>query len=584
MSDLEQDKATLEDSSDSENGINLLDTENGDNSSVHSSNTPDFVDPNTSSEWDFSGFENATARATKEIRSKSVGDNPIPSSEPIAAEELPVFFTDPDGRVYTLITESELSTSTAASSQLQTTTGTTVTTSNPSQSKVTSKTTKMDEQLKAVFTDMTNSFKEIGLAAKQNSTNFLGDIPYYGVSKDEAKNKNIIPLNEPTRFLDIIDVMTDKAAFNESGKINVLKSKLLGPALEHWNTFAGGESWAAAREHLLKLYPEVQSYTSVMAKIPNLKREQKEQISSYATRIVKLFDTLKRLHPTNAISDQVVQSDSIRKLLEVLPETDRKWIKISNPVTNTFWEVLKQILTYVETETALKLTMDDIDKEQKGKSGTYEVNNTQNVPGNSQSQKQSIQQISGKDQPSNSGDNQSKKQNPNAGKQCNYCHNKGHIITECRKKKWAEENNKSSKNNYQNNKNYNNGNNFKYNPNHNKGYQNRGNKDNIRCSFCNIKGHTIGTCRHRQKEEYQNTGNGGANTSWCKYCKCAGHTIAVCKKRMYKESQGGNNQNYSNNSGGANSNNYSNNARRCFRCNETTHIAKYCNNNFNRNF
>ena len=38
------------------------------------------------------------------------------------------------------------------------------------------------------------------------------------------------------------------------------------------------------------------------------------------------------------------------------------------------------------------------------------------------------------------------------------------------------------------------------------------------------------------------------------------------------------------NNSGANSNNnsYNNNTRRCYRCNETTHIAKYCNNqNFN---
>ena len=123
------------------------------------------------------------------------------------------------------------------------------------------------------------------------------------------------------------------------------------------------------------------------------------------------------------------------KLLEVLPVQDRKWIKIDNPVTNTFWDVLKQILTYVETETSLKLTIEDIDKEQKAKSGTYEVNNTQNASGNNQSQKQSSQQASGKGQSSNSGNNPSNKQNsnPNAGKQCNYCHNKGHVIAECRK-------------------------------------------------------------------------------------------------------------------------------------------------------
>ena len=145
----------------------------------------------------------------------------------------------------------------------------------------------MDEVFKQAFKDMSDAFKEVGKSAKQNSTNFLGDIPYYGVSKDSDTRKNIIPLNSPNRFLDIIDVVCDKAEFTDSGKICVLKSKLLGPALEHWNSFDGGEDWDAARAHLIKLFPEVQSYTSVMAKIPGLKREPKEQISQFATKLYK---------------------------------------------------------------------------------------------------------------------------------------------------------------------------------------------------------------------------------------------------------------------------------------------------------
>ena len=44
--------------------------------------------------------------------------------------------------------------------------------------------------------------------------------------------------------------------------------------------------------------------------------------------------------------------------------------------------------------------------------------------------------------------------------------------------------------------------------------------------------------------------------------------------------------NFSNNAGG-NNNTYNNNPRRCYRCQATTHIAKYCpeiNNNSNQNF
>ena len=102
-----------------------------------------------------------------------------------------------------------------------------------------------------------------------------------------------------------------------------------------------------AKKHLLLLYPEVQSYTSVMNKIPKLKREKQEQICEYATRVNQTYNTLQRLHPTNNYPNEVKQSDSIRKLLEVLPVPDRKWITISDPVNNTYWEVLRQILEYV---------------------------------------------------------------------------------------------------------------------------------------------------------------------------------------------------------------------------------------------
>ena len=48
-----------------------------------------------------------------------------------------------------------------------------------------------------------------------------------------------------------------------AGKIAVLKSKLLGPAQDHWSDYTGGDDWNLAKEHLLSLFPEVQSYASV---------------------------------------------------------------------------------------------------------------------------------------------------------------------------------------------------------------------------------------------------------------------------------------------------------------------------------
>ena len=139
---------------------------------------------------------------------------------------------------------------------------------------------------------------------------------------------------------------------------------------------------------------------------------------------------------------------------------------------------------------------------------------------------------------SKASNNQGSKQFPcNANKQCHFCKNKGHIQSECRKKKWAEANKiKPKSDNYQNNKSYNIDSNSKYNTSPQSSRGNVDNKTFIRCNYCNIKGHGIAECRHRQKEEYDNAGSG---TIWCRYCKCAGHTIDVCKKRINKEQAGG---------------------------------------------
>ena len=87
----------------------------------------------------------------------------------------------------------------------------------------------------------------------------MAEIPYYGFPPASNKNKSIIPLTEPNRFLDLVDLITDRADFTVAGKVNVLKSKLLGPALEHWSIYTGGADLDAAKRHLLLLYPEVQS-------------------------------------------------------------------------------------------------------------------------------------------------------------------------------------------------------------------------------------------------------------------------------------------------------------------------------------
>ena len=109
MSDLELEKATLE-----ENGEDTQDTENGGDSSEYSSKTPSPVDDLTTDpnfECDLTDVEYPTARITRSKRSKTVGDSPIPSPEPIT-RTYNLFLTDADD-------EAEQSTRTAVASQTQ---------------------------------------------------------------------------------------------------------------------------------------------------------------------------------------------------------------------------------------------------------------------------------------------------------------------------------------------------------------------------------------------------------------------------------------------------------------------------------
>ena len=136
------------------------DTENGEDSSEYSSKTPSPVDNETTDpnfECDVTDAEYPTARITRSKRSKSVGDSPIPRTALVIPSPEPItrtynlFLTDADD-------EAEQSTSTAVASQTQ------LPHLKPCRS--TSKTTKMDPQLKAAFKDMADSFKQVGLSAR----------------------------------------------------------------------------------------------------------------------------------------------------------------------------------------------------------------------------------------------------------------------------------------------------------------------------------------------------------------------------------------------------------------------------------
>ena len=99
------------------------------------------------------------------------------------------------------------------------------------------------EEIKDVLKEMNESFKSVASQGKQNNTSaFIQDIPYFGEPQDYDKRKTIIPLTESVRFLQIVDTQTSKNDFTDSGKIGVLKNRLIGSAREYWNDYDGEES------------------------------------------------------------------------------------------------------------------------------------------------------------------------------------------------------------------------------------------------------------------------------------------------------------------------------------------------------
>ena len=108
---------------------------------------------------------------------------------------------------------------------------------------------------------------------------FVGQLPYFGIPQEANIKKNIIPINEVSKFIRIIDTQTDKARFTEDGKIAVLKRQLLGAARDHWSKYTSGGDWSLAKAFLLSGFPDVLSYSSVLEQVNSMKRNPAEQLA-----------------------------------------------------------------------------------------------------------------------------------------------------------------------------------------------------------------------------------------------------------------------------------------------------------------
>ena len=125
---------------------------------------------------------------------------------------------------------------------------------------------ELDPQVKAYVAEMATALKEVGTATRVNNLELLSILPSFGIPEDDDKTKWI---TESSReFLDAIQKATEGEDYNEEGKIRTLRKKLMGNSIKHFDEF-DGTTFAEAKEHMLKGYPDNVDYSTVMTKINN---------------------------------------------------------------------------------------------------------------------------------------------------------------------------------------------------------------------------------------------------------------------------------------------------------------------------
>ena len=215
----------------------------------------------------------------------------------------------------------------------------------------------MGEQQEAIRS-MKDAFEAIALSSKQNDMRTLMELPYFGIVSDPENKKWIT--DSCNELLDHVDKATRDESWNDSGRIKVLRSKLLGPALEYFNDFTG-DTMAEAKTYLLKMFHDPTTHASVSAEIERLKRRNGEQFPYLAIRISKLYAKLKRVS-TDDLTDNWIEKSKKELLLKLCPGAVRNFVKVDE---DSFDKVLKGVLDYLETNTQHKLTRADIDAERE---------------------------------------------------------------------------------------------------------------------------------------------------------------------------------------------------------------------------
>ena len=205
---------------------------------------------------------------------------------------------------------------------------------------------------------MQEAFEAVALQTRNNDMKNLTELPYFGTPSDTDAKKWIT--DSCTELISHVEKATAGDTWNDQGRIRVLRSRLLGPALEYINEFSG-VTMEEAKTYLLKMFHDPTTYASVSAEIEKCKRRNGEQIPFLAIRISKLYSRLKRVS-TNDLTPEWIEKSKKELLLKLLPGAVRNFVKVDD---DTYDVLLKGILDYLETNTQHKLTRADIENERE---------------------------------------------------------------------------------------------------------------------------------------------------------------------------------------------------------------------------
>ena len=157
--------------------------ENGDDSSEDLDSIPSPVDDRSSDpsfSRSFKGSLAVTSRNTRGEGLRSQNTSPVQLQHPIRRVNTSTALTQAG------VDTDSIETATAASSSAGSqTAGDSKHSQSDSKSK---KAFKMDKELKDALLDIAKSFKDVGKSAKQNSVNFVGNLPYFGVPEETDPN------------------------------------------------------------------------------------------------------------------------------------------------------------------------------------------------------------------------------------------------------------------------------------------------------------------------------------------------------------------------------------------------------------